>query len=489
MSLNLKKSTWLDSGLLIILILAVTCLNYVWITTETRPPHWDMGRHLWTSLIYLDNLYHLKHIYRLWTDYYFYPPFRHWVTIPFYLLFGKSLAAAVGSNVVFIAVLAFSMYGIGRELWNRTTGLLAALFILASPYYVSQFKEYMMDAPLGSMVALSLCLLLRTGDFSNKRVSIWLGLSMGLGMLTKWNFAPCMVFPLAVTVYRGWKKDPGGKNGGRFNILWALLLAAGVSLLWYANHPRMLKEDLITSSLETGKPPFFNWDAQLFYFWVLEQNQIFLVPFLMFLTGLILSVTSKTYWAKNKMVVLFVLGNYLLFNLIHRDLRYTMPMLVGVSVLAVFWIGEIQNILVRNAVLVLTVVYCGFAFGVVSFGSERFPKEVRLGPLMVFSQQGCMLGAPSREQWHQEEAVKWISEQPSGDRNMTFKGMDTIYFNYWGLYYYSRKYGVEFKQFDDQADYLLWRESTAPPVPRGYRLINRYDLPDTSVLELMKREK
>jgi len=484
---QMKKTTWLDFGLLAALVAAVAFFNYVWITTETRPPHWDMGRHLWTSLIYLDNLYHFRHIYRLWTDYYFYPPFRHWVTIPFYLVFGKTLAVAVGSNLFFVAVLAFSMYGIGRELWNRTTGLLAALFILASPYYVSQFKEYMMDAPLGSMVALSLFLLLKTENFSNKGNSRWLGFSMGLGMLTKWNFAPCMVVPLIYVLVQGWKKDPSGKNGERSNILWALVIASGVSLLWYANHPRMLREDLVISSLETGKPPFFNWDAQWFYFWVLEKNQLFLVPFLMFLGGLFWSAFSRRVWDKNKILVLFVLGNYFLFNLIHRDLRYTMPMMVGVSALAVFWIGEIGAAWARTMAVVLTVAYCAFAFWAVSFGTALIPQQWTLGPLVLFSQQGCMLGAPSRENWHQDEAVKFVAGEPAGDREMTFKGMDTLYFNYWGLYYFSRLYGVNFKPFDDQAAYLLWREKTAPPVPKGYLLIKRFDLPDSSVLELFKR--
>ena len=155
-----------------------------------------MGRHLWTSLLYLHEL-RLRTFYHLWTNYYYYPPFRYWTTLPFYLAFGTSLKVAVLSNIVFIALLVFSMYGIGRELWDRTTGLLSALFISALPLIASQFKEYQLDSELTAMVAWSLYALIRTREFSNRRDSLWFGLTFGLGMLTKWTFFNCMALPLA----------------------------------------------------------------------------------------------------------------------------------------------------------------------------------------------------------------------------------------------------------------------------------------------------
>ncbi len=45
-----------DLHLLIVLIASVAFLNVLWSLLETRPPHWDMGRHLWTSLVYKQQL-------------------------------------------------------------------------------------------------------------------------------------------------------------------------------------------------------------------------------------------------------------------------------------------------------------------------------------------------------------------------------------------------------------------------------------------------
>ncbi len=38
--------------LLILLLASVALLNVLWSLLKPRPPHWDMGRHLWTSLVY-----------------------------------------------------------------------------------------------------------------------------------------------------------------------------------------------------------------------------------------------------------------------------------------------------------------------------------------------------------------------------------------------------------------------------------------------------
>jgi 4-amino-4-deoxy-L-arabinose transferase-like glycosyltransferase len=69
------------------------------------------------------------------------------------------------SNVVFIAIMAYSIYGIGFELWNRTTGLLSSLFVLSMPMLVSQFKEYQLDAQLSAMAALDCAPWLRQVSF------------------------------------------------------------------------------------------------------------------------------------------------------------------------------------------------------------------------------------------------------------------------------------------------------------------------------------
>ncbi len=107
----------------------------------------DHARHLGDSLFYKETFTLADPIQYL-EGYVYYPPFMYWVTDVFYAVLGTDFWVAIFSNVVFIAILVFSTYGIGKTLWNPRVGLLAALFTVTTPLFVSQFKEYMLDAPL-----------------------------------------------------------------------------------------------------------------------------------------------------------------------------------------------------------------------------------------------------------------------------------------------------------------------------------------------------
>ena len=158
----------------------------LWVSLETRPPHWDKARHLTNTLVYLDTFGSTSFLHWL-QGYYTYPPLVYWVTDIFYVVLGSTAVwVAVLSQAVFLAVLTFATYGIGKELWSRRVGLLAAFFVLTSPMLVSQFKDYLLDAPLTAMVALALYLLIRADAFRERRSSVLFGVACGLGMLTKW---------------------------------------------------------------------------------------------------------------------------------------------------------------------------------------------------------------------------------------------------------------------------------------------------------------
>src|SRR5262249_15042763 len=157
--------------------------------------HWDMGHHLFDSLVY-EHL-SLAHPLRLLETYTYYPPFVYWTTDVFYALLGSdALWVAELSNTVFVAILVFSTYGLGSRLWGRRVGTLAAVFVVTTPMLVTAFKEYMLDAPLTAMVALALYLLVAGDRFAGRGHALALGAACGFGLLTKWTFAVVLALPL-----------------------------------------------------------------------------------------------------------------------------------------------------------------------------------------------------------------------------------------------------------------------------------------------------
>lgn len=475
-------SPWVDYAFLAAVTLTIFFFNDRWISEETRPPHWDMGWHLSNSLAYLDAL-HLRTFYRLWTNYLFYPPFRYWTSLPFYLAFGKTVRVAVDTNIIFIALLAFSVYGLGRELWNRLTGLLASVFILATPFYVSQFKEYQLDAPLGAMVAFSLYRLIKTKDFSEKKASRFFGLSFALGMLTKWVFFLCLAFPLADAVIRAWTKDPNSRKQRLLNLRDAAGIASVLSLfLWYAHHPPKLIHDL-WGYRSQGDPPFYYWYSASYY-WNQLRPQLYLVPFYFFILGFFISLLWKEARIRNRILLLFIAGNYTLFTPLHKDPRYTMPMLVGVSLIAVFPFTLIKNAALKATLALLLFAYCAYAFYFISFGQG----DLSFKGVSLMSAHGYLIGAPSHENWHQEELARTIAGYPPKEREVAFPGEDTMYFNGFALSYYGKRYGITIKSVEEKPAFLILRveAKTAMAVPKGYHLMVKDSLPDGSSVELFK---
>ncbi|MFH0754515.1 MAG: glycosyltransferase family 39 protein [Candidatus Omnitrophota bacterium] len=101
------------------------------------------------------------------------------------------------TNAVFMCVAGFSIYGIGRILYDRATGLLAVFLLFSFPFVMAQTRVFMLDSPLMSMVALTVLMLLKTRQFSSWRYSVLLGVCAGLAQLTK-ETAVIFLFPLAI---------------------------------------------------------------------------------------------------------------------------------------------------------------------------------------------------------------------------------------------------------------------------------------------------
>jgi 4-amino-4-deoxy-L-arabinose transferase-like glycosyltransferase len=94
-------------------------------------------------------------------------------------LLGRLLASAFGLGTIVL------VYLIGRELYGRKTGAIAAVFIALMPYDVVVSRQVLLDGPATFFVTLTLYLLAR---YPRSRERLWLyaaGGAMGLAFLSK----------------------------------------------------------------------------------------------------------------------------------------------------------------------------------------------------------------------------------------------------------------------------------------------------------------
>lgn len=164
-------------------------------------------------------------------------------------LLGRLISAVLGALTV------LPMYWIGRRIWNRVAGLLAALFLAVAYIYVVNSQYAKPDATVCFLAALVFLLCLRIAESGRLRDYLLAGLLTGLAVTAK-----PLAFPLVVTIAlshlqraaseRQLAASPSGGSqglGARLSWLvralfdWRLLLAAVVTLAGlFATAPQIL---------------------------------------------------------------------------------------------------------------------------------------------------------------------------------------------------------------------------------------------------------
>src|SRR5512140_2224942 len=94
-------------------------------------------------------------------------------------LVGRLLAVAFGLATIFI------VYQLGKLLYGRLPGSLAALFIALMPYTVVVSRQVLLDGPMAFFATLTLYMLARFGINQRTRWIYAAGIAMGLTFLSK----------------------------------------------------------------------------------------------------------------------------------------------------------------------------------------------------------------------------------------------------------------------------------------------------------------
>jgi len=487
--------------LLGLLVAAIAALDVWWRTIETRPPHWDMGRHLGNSLFYLHG-FSLTDPLPFLDAYRYYPPLVYWITDVFYFVSGsEALWLAILSNVVWLAVLVFATYGIGARLWNARVGWLSVVFVVTAPMVVSSSKEYMLDVPLTAMAALALYLLIRAEGFSSRRHSLLFGVACGCGLLVKWTFPFFLALPLGYALAVALAE---ARLRRRFapllNLAGAATLAFAVAGTWYVHNRRVVGGDILFNNgpegAARGNPPTRSLASALWYLWSLLNDQLYLLPLLFLVVGVAFCFRRRELAARNRYPLLMLVGTYLTFTLLrHKDPRYTLPMLPAAAIVATSWLEYLSG-RARASAAAVFVSYGAVAFVAISFGTSLLPKTIGFdvpstsfgpGQVTVFRQSGYLIGPPTKEDWHQADAFRTIARFPRSQRSFDFEGPESIWFNDFGLDYFSRRFDADWVH-GRQAHFLILRGS-ARTTPPGYARLERWRLPDAGTLALYARTR
>lgn len=236
--------TGFRAALLLALLAAIA--NGVWILLDHTAPAWDQAHYLSVTLQYqhafdLDGpLGLLRAIHSV--DHSRGPLFPI-LMLPFFAVFGAGARSGMALNVLLAPILYLAASQIAWLVFRSWVARLQTILIVAAmPLLVGLFHNAFQDFLLTTLATVSILLLLYSDHFQRRWACAALGLTMGLGTLTKVTFplfviGPLLVVAVQVAVAR---HRAGGdtEDGPELRTLAAnLAIAAAVYLLlvlpWY----------------------------------------------------------------------------------------------------------------------------------------------------------------------------------------------------------------------------------------------------------------
>jgi len=280
---------------------------------------------------------------------------RPWTDLPLvpfiygllFKIFGETKSAIAVFNILLFSHIPVMTYFTGRLLWHHSTGFLAGLLTLTSPYILTQVPLMLVDIHTVFFLLLAVCVFLyaleRGGAF-------WLSassLAIILALMTKYSTWPMLGVLFIVTLTR-----IGSQPGIILKRALAVALLAGmffgVMLLWLGDVIMEQINILRTYQLSGLKKWQEGYIAAIFF-----QTHPYLI--LAATVGLYRAVRTRE--KKLFMVVWFAA---LAFLLELKRLRYLLPLLPYFALAAAFGLQLLPDVRVRRYI-----VYCAVMWSLV----------------------------------------------------------------------------------------------------------------------------
>jgi len=425
-SIRVLRSSFIK---LFAVLLLYSSINYFWLSYDIIPPAWDSSMHLMSAMKYRGvvtdfveefdfsarTLFRfLKRLVRVNRG--VYPPlFPFLASFTIWGFGGEGSADSLTMvNTLFGGILLFSLYQIGKKIYDEESGVLSGVIILFYPMVAGLSRAFMLEFPLLAMTALSLYFLLYSERFRNKTYTILFGISLGLGMLTKPTFLTFVIVPFGyvacLAAFEIFQSDL--RSWDRLRRLSRLLIPLAVGVLiagvWYG--PNFRSFITVSKAVSSMGADVFSVSSILYYLNAMAVYQIGLLFLALFVFGLLRLnkyVNKQDAW----LLLLWGLSIYLIHTLVpHKTVRQDIGILLPVCVISAIGISSLGRW--RK----LTIGLVGLV-GLLQFLSFSLPEPFfadKLGRFeWAYKYAALDYGArpPKEEDWKIEEALRSLGNQ------------------------------------------------------------------------------
>lgn len=307
-----------------------------------------------------------------------YSPLFCYLTQPFYFLLGRSNTSALLVNDLFWALLLFSVFFLGKELFSEEAGLLAVVLISFYPQVYGLSRVYLLDFALTAVICLDFYLLVKSEGFSDRRFSLLLGISLGISALLKLAFIVFLIAPiflyLLFDAHLHLQRERMHKRFAHF--LLTVLISLGLYSLWFLKNPTFILNDAYSAlTFVWVAPPKTFLDNALYWpKFIFTTQLLYLFGFLVVVAAIHL-IISKRYEPRGKVALLtYLIIPLLFFTFVVRftkNPRYVLPLTLGFALVSSAFLVNLQQKSLKRVIITLCI-----ALGVLQFFILNFFPHV-----------------------------------------------------------------------------------------------------------------
>lgn len=448
--------------LLILLLLFIAITNWVWLTLDTQPPWWDQADYLRTSLQYAHRLQKLD-FSGFFSDLIFLnrtrPPLVMLLTTPVYFFNFRNEDLAVMINILFMGITFLVIFKLCKEYLDPRIALLSCFLLSMYPAIYGNLRTYLMDIGLMAIVSVSIYLLLKCDGFRNLKYSLLLGLSLGLGMLTKHSYVIFIAGPLVGIIWISGripsihkeKNEISTLSKSRLNLLYCLIVGLGLTLSWYLpNFKQALGLILYNNSPRWARvflPSYLINVKSFLTFLPRAMTSYGITSFfmLLFLCSSLLFFKDRRPHPVKKVLIWWIVLPFLVVTFyLNKQSRFLIPFFPALAIITAYGVYRIKNRGTRAALIGLIVVVGLFQFFFISFGptlaSSKSPHKVIGNRMVLFEIRQWQ--RPKREKWRLDDvlaSLKKDAEREGQKQAIVVLLSDTEIYNANTLNYYSLK--------------------------------------------------
>ncbi len=148
------------------------------------------------------------------------------------LIFGGNIDVIMYTNMLFLAILIYSLYNLGKIMSDRLTGFISVVVCLSFPAVFGMSRTMWCEFPLMCVMTLSYYFLFKTDYFQNKKYSFLWVITMACGLFIKFTLPLYIFFPVFIYIVKSFLERKDRKQLIAMLLKCALLLFL-VAGLWY----------------------------------------------------------------------------------------------------------------------------------------------------------------------------------------------------------------------------------------------------------------